>query len=126
MGFVKTISLQKVDVVFSSYDVTSGYHYFRRWKTNCDIESSFIAFVMMARTETTEDKSPMEEGETTPREAEEFVERPSLVERISNVFHAVLGNGYDIFTKPHTATWIILFIAVAYYLCFVFEASMMF
>ena len=68
----------------------------------------------------------MEEGETTPREAEEFVERPSLAERISNIFHAVLGNGYDIFTKPHTATWIILFIAIACYLCFGFKAGILF
>jgi len=68
----------------------------------------------------------MEEGEITPQEAEEFIERPSLTTRISNVVHAVLGNGYDIFTKPHTATWLILFIAIAFYICFVFKASIRF
>ena len=67
----------------------------------------------------------MEESETTPREVDEYVERPSLAERISNIFYAILGNGYEIFTKPHTATWLVLFIAVAYYICFVFKAGMM-
>lgn len=65
----------------------------------------------------------MEGSECDSNASEEFVERPSLKERVANIFHAVLGNGYDIFTKPHTATWIVLFISIAFYICFIFKTS---
>ena len=44
----------------------------------------------------------------------------SLSGRIKDMLYAVMGNGYDLVAKPHTATWIILFFAlVVYYTCFI-------
>ena len=40
--------------------------------------------------------------------------------RIKDMLYALMGNGYDLVAKPHTATWIILFFAlVVYYTCFI-------
>lgn len=55
----------------------------------------------------------------------EYKERPSLRERVTYIIHSIIGNGYDLVTKPHTATWLVLFMASAmYFTCFYFKSGM--
>ena len=40
--------------------------------------------------------------------------------RVNDILQSLIGNGYDLVAKPHTATWLVLFMAVTMYLtCFV-------
>ena len=40
--------------------------------------------------------------------------------RVRDVIYSIIGNGYDLVTKPHTATWLVLFmLIVIYYTCFI-------
>lgn len=40
--------------------------------------------------------------------------------RVQDIIYSIIGNGYDLVTKPHTATWLALFMMIViYYTCFV-------
>ena len=74
-----------------------------------------------------EQNAPVKEAQNnnSPQEPEDeklYTIHGSLRERIDDIIHSVIGSGYDLVTKPHTATWLVLFmIVVIYYTCFYAE-----
>lgn len=55
-----------------------------------------------------------------PEEKELYVIKKSFSGRVSDFIQSLIGNGYDLVAKPHTATWLVLFMIVTMYLtCFV-------
>ena len=61
-----------------------------------------------------------------PEEKELYVIKKSFSGRVSDFIQSLIGNGYDLVAKPHTATWLVLFMIVTMYLtCFVAKPGWM-
>ena len=67
-----------------------------------------------------------EESVSTPKDASDdtvdmlYTIKKSFRGRLEDVIYSLIGNGYDLVTKPHTATWLVLFMTVViYYACFI-------
>lgn len=68
--------------------------------------------------------SPIEEIDSDISIDKDYKTRASLGKRVEYIVRSIIGNGYDIFTKPHTATWLVLFLAISMYLtCFYFNSG---
>ena len=70
-------------------------------------------------------KEVSEESVSTPKDASDdngemlYTIKKSFRGRLEDVIYSLIGNGYDLVTKPHTATWLVLFMTVViYYACF--------
>lgn len=71
-------------------------------------------------------KEVSEESVSTPKDASDdngemlYTIKKSFRGRLEDVIYSLIGNGYDLVTKPHTATWLVLFMTVViYYACFI-------
>ena len=54
------------------------------------------------------------------REETLYTIKKSFWGRVHDIIYSIIGNGYDLVTKPHTATWLALFMMVViYYTCFI-------
>lgn len=67
------------------------------------------------------EESPMEETESEINdESECYTINKSFIGRLQDFTFSLIGNGYELVAKPHTATWIVVFFAlVLYYTCFI-------
>ena len=60
-------------------------------------------------------ENSMEEGKETL-----YTIKKSFLGRVQDIIYSIIGNGYDLVTKPHTATWLALFMMIViYYTCFI-------
>lgn len=60
-------------------------------------------------------ENSMEEGKETL-----YTIKKSFWGKVQDIIYSIIGNGYDLVTKPHTATWLALFMMIViYYTCFI-------
>lgn len=88
-------------------------------------ESSTFCCLLKSRVNN-EEKTPLEESpleETKPEvsdDTESYTINKSFTGRLQDIAFSIIGNGYELVAKPHTATWIVVFFAlVLYYTCFI-------
>ena len=75
------------------------------------------------REESGKEEKQIPSGEDEQEET--YVIKKTFWGRVNDFLQSLIGNGYDLVTKPHTATWLVLFMAVTMYLtCFVAKPGM--